>query len=448
MKALRRRWFVLFFLAATAWARDALVSVTCGHAWLAVAVPAGLLGSRVAAGELTLGSGCGVTVVDGDGYRLEHPLRGCGTTLELLRDSIRYSNVLHYRPSAGGPVARARPFSLPVDCYYPRTGSVSSMAIQPTWVPFSFTVAHRRRLRFALDVYDSSWSSRLLQPSYSLGELINIQASVSADPPLPLRLFVDRCVATPSTAAAAGLRHEVIADNGCLLDGQLGRSRFLPQRGDGFLRFQLDTFLFPNASGSQIDLRCHLKAVAEGAASTAGKACSYDRLAAAWWSPNGDDCSCCGSPAGCGGLRRRRLAGGEGLLGEASVRLGPLGLLSALPTSSPDPTALPTSSPDPTAPKPSTAPSRRPSVPVVRGEKRDSGPALPVPAAMLAMVAMCSVLAAVAMAGCYCSLRRHRRQGGGTEVAPGEPCAVAMAPTGRGRAAPRSPPAPEDLAVV
>ncbi|NWT48939.1 ZP3 protein, partial [Chroicocephalus maculipennis] len=95
-----------------------------------------------------------------------------------------------------------------------RTGSVSSMAIQPTWVPFSFTVAHRRRLRFALDAYDSSWSSRLLQPSYSLGELINIQASVSADPPLPLRLFVDRCVATPSTAVAAGLRHEVIADNG------------------------------------------------------------------------------------------------------------------------------------------------------------------------------------------------------------------------------------------
>lgn len=38
----------------------------------------------------------------------------------------------------------------------------------------------------------------------------------------------------------------------CLLDGQLGRSRFLPQREDGFLRFQLDTFLFPNASGSQV----------------------------------------------------------------------------------------------------------------------------------------------------------------------------------------------------
>ncbi|XP_075358028.1 zona pellucida sperm-binding protein 3-like [Mycteria americana] len=443
MKALRRRWFVLFLVAA-AWAQDALVSVTCGRAWLSVAVPAGLLGSRVASGELTLGSSCGVTAVDGDRYRLEHPLMGCGTTLELLPDSIRYSNVLHYRSSAGGPVARTRPFFLPVDCYYPRTGSVSSGAVQPTWVPFGSTVAHRRRLRFALDVYDGTWSSRLLQPTYSLGELINIEASVSTDPRLPLRVFVDKCVASPS--AAAWPKYEVIADNGCLLDGQLGRSRFLPQRGDRFLRFQLDTFLFPNVSGSQIYLRCHLKAVAEGAGSASGKACSYDRVAAAWRSPDGADCSCCGSPAGCGGRRQRRLAGSGGLLGEASIRLGPLELLSALPSSSPAPTGLPT------APEPSTALPRRPSVPVVRGGKRDAGPALPVPGTMLAMVAMCSILAAVGMAGCYCSVQRHRsgRRVGDPETAPGEPCAVAMAPTAAGGAGatPGTPLAPAAPVVV
>ncbi|XP_074023451.1 zona pellucida sperm-binding protein 3-like [Numenius arquata] len=436
MKALGRRWFLLL-LVATAWAQDALVSVTCGHWWLSVAVPAGLLGSRVADRELTLGSGCGVTSADGDRYRLEHPLLSCGTTLEFLPDSIRYSNVLRYRPSAGGAVARARPFSLPVDCYYPRTGSVSSGAIQPTWVPFGSTLAHRRRLRFALDAYDSSWSSRLHQPTYSLGELINIQASVDADPRLSLRVFVDQCVASAS-AVATRLRYEVIADNGCLLDGQLGRSRFLPQRGDGFLRFQLDTFLFPNASGSQIYLCCHLKAVAEGAAT--GKACSYDRVAAAWLSPDGDDCSCCGSPAGCGGRRRRRLAGTGGLLGEASIRFGPLGLVSSVPTLTSVPTSVPM------APEPTTASPRRPSVPVVRGEKRDSG--LAVPGTTLAMVAMCSIITAVGMAGCYCSVRRHRR---GERVGdPGEPHAVAMVPTPASgpRAPPKTPPAAGDPAIV
>ncbi|NXD88677.1 ZP3 protein, partial [Halcyon senegalensis] len=94
-----------------------------------------------------------------------------------------------------------------------RTGSVSSRAVQPTWVPFHSTVAHRRRLRFALDVYDSSWSSRLRQPlGYSPGELINVEASVGADPPLPLRLLVDECGATPS--GVPRLSSKVIADHG------------------------------------------------------------------------------------------------------------------------------------------------------------------------------------------------------------------------------------------
>ncbi|NWR67264.1 ZP3 protein, partial [Bucorvus abyssinicus] len=99
------------------------------------------------------------------------------------------------------------------DALWRRTGSVSSGAIQPAWVPFGSTIAHQRRLRFALDAYDSSWSSRLPQPlTYSLGELINVEASVSTHPPLPLRVFVEECVASPSTAEQP--RYDVITDGG------------------------------------------------------------------------------------------------------------------------------------------------------------------------------------------------------------------------------------------
>lgn len=69
-----------------------------------------------------------------------------------------------------------------------------------------------------------------------------------------------------------------------------------------------------------------------------------------------------------------------------------------------------------------------------------AGPALPVPASTLVMVAMGSILAAVGALGCYCSARRYRswRQA----VAPGEPRAVAMAPTGaEGAQAPPGDPA-------
>ncbi|NXK24957.1 ZP3 protein, partial [Arenaria interpres] len=114
-------------------------------------------------------------------------------------------------PPGGGALELVTPLE---DALWRRTGGVSlGGAIQPTWVPFGSTFTHRRRLRFALDAYDSSWSSRLPQPTYSLGELINLQASVDADPRLPLRVFVDQCVASPS-AVAPRLRYEVIAEDG------------------------------------------------------------------------------------------------------------------------------------------------------------------------------------------------------------------------------------------
>uniref|UniRef100_A0A8B9SH55 Zona pellucida sperm-binding protein 3 n=1 Tax=Anas platyrhynchos TaxID=8839 RepID=A0A8B9SH55_ANAPL len=262
------------------------VQVRCGSGRLSVGVPAGLLGAG-AFRELRLGSGCGVTGADGDRYWLEHPLTACGTVLQLLPDTIRYTNLLRYRPLAAGPAARPAPFSVPVECRYPRRGSISSGAVQPTWIPFGSTVAHRRRLRFALDAYDRSWTSRLPLPTFVLGELINIQASVAAETHLPLRVFVDECVASPGTASPVS--YQLIGDGGCLLDGRLGRSRFLPQRRDGALRFQLDSFLFPNTSSPQIFLRCHLRAAVAGAGGS--KACSYDPSADCWVQP-ASACGC------------------------------------------------------------------------------------------------------------------------------------------------------------
>uniref|UniRef100_A0A672V731 ZP domain-containing protein n=1 Tax=Strigops habroptila TaxID=2489341 RepID=A0A672V731_STRHB len=249
------------------------------------------------------------------------------------------------------------------------------------------------------------------------------QASVSTGPVLPMRVFVDECEATSSVVAQP--RYKVIADNGCLLDGQLGRSRFLPQRGDRFLRFQLDTFRFPNTSSSQvcIYLRCHLKAVAEGADSTMGKACSYDPVSHSWHSLDGADCSCCGSPSGCRQPSPRSssvpIVRGENRdSGECELPHGAGGWLGG-PCCPPHPIPVPT------------------------------GLAVPVPGTTLAMVAMSSILAAVAMTGCYCSMRRHRGENrvGGPETAPGEPCAMVMAPTTTG-GTPGTSPACGDPAMV
>lgn len=57
-----------------------------------------------------------------------------------------------------------------------------------------------------------SWSSRLPLPTFVLGELINIQASVAADTRLPLQVFVDECVASPG--AASQVTYQLIGDGG------------------------------------------------------------------------------------------------------------------------------------------------------------------------------------------------------------------------------------------
>ncbi|XP_067397642.1 zona pellucida sperm-binding protein 3-like [Emydura macquarii macquarii] len=455
MEAPGGRW-ALLLLVTGAWAQNVSVSVVCGSSRLQVTVLADLFGNGVpiSARELMLGAGCAVTAVQPDRFQLDYLLSACGATMELLPDTIHYRNFLYYRPSAVGGVIRASAFSVPIDCFYSRTGNVSSLGLQPTWAPFSSTLMHRQRLDFALDVYDSTWSSPLSDPTYYLGDLINIQASVRTGSHAPLKIYVDECVARPSMESS--MKYEVITDHGCLVDGQHSRSRFLALRGDQFLRFQLDTFVFTNASNNQIYLLCHLKAVAAGPANQRNKACSYDPVAAVWRSQEGGDCSCCASPAGCESRKRRRHQppDGRGLLGEADLQLGPIRLASNLSTtlvSSPLTLAsaeltsamagaveLSSTGPfsgTPKASRPVLFPPNRAANPIIRGEAKDSsGLRLPFSVTTLAIAVLCSLFVFLGILGCYCSTKRYHRgyRMGAADTATGETSAVAMAPTASG----------------
>ncbi|XP_074852136.1 oocyte-secreted protein 3 [Carettochelys insculpta] len=448
MGAFVQQW-ALLLLVAGAWAQNASVSVVCGSSRLRITVLKDLFGNgvTVAARELMLGSGCAVTAVGTDGFQLDYVLSACGATMELLPDAIHYRNFLHYRPSPVQGVSRASAFSLPIDCFYPRTGNVSSSNLRPTWIPFGSTLKHQQRLAFALDVYDSTWSSPLSDPTYYLGDLINIQASLRSGSHAPLKIYVDECVARPSVESA--MKYEVITDHGCLVDGQYSRSRFLTPRGDHFLRFQLDTFVFTNASNNQIYLLCHLKAVAAGFASQSNKACSYDPVPAAWYSHEGENCSCCAVPARCASRSRRWLSQDrEGLFGEADLQLGPIKLASnssATLGSATDPVSamagvVPLSSTvaipgTPKAIHPVLFSPNRAANPIVRGEMKDSsGLQLPFSVTTLTIAVMGTIFVFLGILGCYCSIKRYHRgyQMGAADAALGESGAVAMAPTGAG----------------
>lgn len=105
---------------------------------------------------------------------------------------------------------------------------MSSHPIQPTWVPFRATVSSEEKLAFSLRLMEGesegrggvgrgtvdadrlsltplcapseNWNTEKSSPTFHLGEVAHLQAEVQTGSHLPLQLFVDYCVATPSPA--------------------------------------------------------------------------------------------------------------------------------------------------------------------------------------------------------------------------------------------------------
>ncbi|XP_015275183.1 PREDICTED: zona pellucida sperm-binding protein 3-like [Gekko japonicus] len=442
MEWLLRVW-LLFFLLAGIYAQNTSVSVSCGSSHLVISVPVDLFGTGVPvrASELALGSDCGVTAVHQNTLLLEYPLSACGASRKLHPNSMHYGNILHYKPLATNGVIRTSRFSHSIDCFYPRSGNVSSLGIQPTWFPFSSTLMDRQRLDFALEVYDNTWSHPISNPLYHFGDLINIQASVRKGNHVPLKIYVDECVARPS--AESSVKYEVITNHGCLIDGQHSRSHFLATQATETLRFQLDTFTFIEAS-NQIYLICHLKAVSTDSTDHRNKACSYDHTTAVWNSHEGKDCSCCASPTGCGSKRRKRgQRQRKGLFG-ADLKFGPITLeaqqvnSSMMYTSSTfelmDVAELLSTDKTPHA---TVLPHNQFVNTIVRGEVIEDASSdlhLPFSTTTLVIAIACSFIIFVSILGCYFSSRWAHR-GYHMEVvgaALGESGAVAMVPAAVG----------------
>ncbi|XP_078387182.1 zona pellucida sperm-binding protein 3-like [Cetorhinus maximus] len=136
----------------------------------------------------------------------------------------------------------------PLSRYF-RKGNVSSDPIKPTWIPFSSTKSGEGNLSFSLRLMKGDWLTERTSTVYYLGELIHIEASVSMTNHMPLKLYIDRCVATLSPDKDSTPRYSFIDHNGCLLDSKAedSFSTFVLPRDEqelDKLRFDLDAFRF------------------------------------------------------------------------------------------------------------------------------------------------------------------------------------------------------------
>ncbi|XP_059846876.1 zona pellucida sperm-binding protein 3-like [Hypanus sabinus] len=239
------------------------VTVQCGERNILVRVDTDLFGTKhlVKAADLTLGTaGCRPMAIFSQNHTIffDYGLHECGSELQMAEDFLVYSMHLEHGPQTPG---RWSDYScsliFPMPSYPSRKAKVSSNPIHPTWMPFSSTRSGEGQLSFSLRLMTDDWLTECASSTYYLGELIHIEASVSMVNHLPLKLHIDRCVATLSLDKDSTPRYNIIDHHGCLLDSATedAFSTFVLAGADrevDKLRFDLDAFRF---SGDERSLR-------------------------------------------------------------------------------------------------------------------------------------------------------------------------------------------------
>ncbi|ROI68653.1 Zona pellucida sperm-binding protein 3 [Anabarilius grahami] len=281
------------------------VAVQCSENRVLVEVQQDLFsnGQLIQPTGLSLG-GCPVVGQDTEARVLifEYELQDCNSVLMMNEDELVYTFSLTYTPEAlaGTPITRADGAVVGIQCHYQRLQNVSSNALRPTWVPYASTGVGEEVLLFSLKLMMDDWSYQRPSNSYFLGGIINIEASVNVYNHVPLRVFVDSCVATQGPDVNSLPRYSFIENHGCFVDAKAtaSSSRFLPRSQEEKIQFQLEAFMFQESSSPYIYITCILKATIASVPSDAQrKSCSF---ANGWFAADGNNqvCGCCDSTCG------------------------------------------------------------------------------------------------------------------------------------------------------
>uniref|UniRef100_A0A665TBA8 Zona pellucida sperm-binding protein 3 n=1 Tax=Echeneis naucrates TaxID=173247 RepID=A0A665TBA8_ECHNA len=275
------------------------VAVRCGERKVTVEVKQDFLGNGqlIRPSDLTLG---GCTAVDTTDHILhfQTELHGCSSNMN--KDFLIYSFSLIYSPSPIGTtfIYKTNQAEVAIQCHYQRRHYVSSNALSPTWRLFSSDMKAEQQLDFSLRLMTADWHSLRSSSVYFLSDVMHIEAAVLHGHHVPLRIYVDSCVATVSPDPGSQPSYPFISNHGCLIDAKLtgAKSFFMQRSQEDKLHFLLKAFRFHQDHRNSLYLTCHLKATTLSAPiNSQNKACSFLTEANRWVASGGDNevCSCC-----------------------------------------------------------------------------------------------------------------------------------------------------------
>ncbi|CAB1326647.1 unnamed protein product [Coregonus sp. 'balchen'] len=238
------------------------VVVRCGESVVRVEVKQDLLGRLIQPERITLG-GCAATEEDVEAHVLtfESALDGCGSELTMTEDVLIYTFTLVHEPKplANTSIVKTSAAMVDIECHYLRNHDVSSNALKPTWIPYTSNMVAEELLYFSLRLMTADWQFERPSNHYYLGDIINMEASVMPYHHVPLRIFVDFCVATLAPDVNTVPRYSFIENHGCLVDAKLtgSSSQFLSRSKDDKIQFQLESFRFqPQNDSQQLYITC------------------------------------------------------------------------------------------------------------------------------------------------------------------------------------------------
>ncbi|XP_056277626.1 zona pellucida sperm-binding protein 3-like [Pseudoliparis swirei] len=237
----------------------------------------------------------------------------CNFRRIVTGDRLMFTNDLTYSSSPDSV-----DFTRPVVCEYERPEDWYPRLHAPTFNTFGLG-----DLEFHFGLMNADFSGPAESTTFPLGSFIPIMASVAQETHQPLLLFLEECVAatTPELQPESTL-YLIIANEGCLVDSLVSRSKFEQRQKSSELRLSLQAFRF--GLGEEVFIHCKLVAWDPNGQDNSKKACHYDNEHGWEQLDNSASrylCGCCDSD--CKSRRVRSLASGKRGMAQKAV-LGPL----------------------------------------------------------------------------------------------------------------------------
>ncbi|KAF7238455.1 Zona pellucida sperm-binding protein 3 [Varanus komodoensis] len=246
-------------------------------------------------------------------FHFQYRLKECGfarlVSVQASGRRVEHSAHLIYAPPSAQGRVHSRPFAERINCTDVRADHV------PTQVSVTGHLSASSLLMFTVQLMNEDFSAPSHTKAFPLGSQIHIKFAVQSFFHQPLRVFVDECTAaaTPELSKSPQ-NYSIVANHGCVVDGKVANTWFLPRRTPEVIHLSLQAFEFV---GVDTDIYLHCQVLVwdpKVLSDPTRKACSFRRDVSRWEhldDPTSSVCSCCDSVCQAAGSRHKRDSGGS-----------------------------------------------------------------------------------------------------------------------------------------